>query len=50
MHVCINITYIHIYVLSQQWLCGNSWIWVHDVQLYIAGIKLRKKRYITDNK
>ena len=23
--------------LSQQWLCGNSCIWAHDVRLYIAG-------------
>ena len=23
--------------LSSQWFCGNSYTWVHDVQLHIAG-------------
>ena len=27
--------------LSPKWLCGNSYIWAHDVQLHIAGIPSR---------
>ena len=44
-----NIIYIYIYIyicnyennvpsqLSQQWLCGNSGTWVHDVRLHVVG-------------